>query len=145
LILADSTDNYQSLYAVNSPYTILYFWDPDCGHCKKATPKVKAFYDKVKTKGVQVYAACTEVEMDKWRKYIRENNLDWINVADPKLQNNFRHEFDVTTTPQIFILDKDKKIMAKKIDEDTMEKILSKELGIPYVEPVKKDDEQEHH
>jgi hypothetical protein len=66
-------------------------------------------------------------------------------VADPKLQNNFRHEFDVTTTPQIFILDKDKKIMAKKIDEDTMEKILSKELGIPYVEPVKKDDEQEHH
>jgi len=145
LILADSTDNYQSLYAVNSPYTVLYFWDPDCGHCKKATPKVKAFYDKVKTKGVQVYAACTEVEMDKWRKYIRENNLDWINVADPKLQNNFRHEFDVTTTPQIFILDKDKKILAKKIDEETMEKILSKELGIPYVEPVKKDDDDKGH
>ena len=91
LILADSTDNYQSLYSINSKYTILYFWDPDCGHCKKATPKVKAFYDKVKTKGVQVYAACTEVEMDKWRKYIRENHLDWINVADPKTQNNFRH------------------------------------------------------
>lgn len=84
--------------------------------------------------------------MDKWRKYIRENHLDWINVADPKTQNNFRHEFDITTTPQIFILDKDKRIIAKKIDEDTMEKILSKELGIPYVEPVKKDDDdKEHH
>ena len=128
LELADSTDVYRSLYSVKSPITILYFWDPDCGHCKKATPKVKAYYDKVKTKGVQVFAVCTEVEMEKWKKYIRENNLDWINVADPKIQNNFRHEFDVLTTPQIFILDKDKKVIAKKIDEETMEKIVNHEL-----------------
>jgi hypothetical protein len=66
--------------------------------------------------------------MDKWKAYIRENNLNWINVADPKLQNNFRQEFDILTTPQIFILDKDKKIVAKKIDEDNMEKILDREL-----------------
>jgi thiol-disulfide isomerase/thioredoxin len=113
---------------VNAPYTILYFWDPDCGHCKKATPKVKAYYDKVRSKGVQVYAVCTEVEMEKWKAFIKENNLDWINVADPKLQNNFRAEFDIKTTPQIFILDKDKKIIAKKIDEETLEKIMDKEL-----------------
>ena len=116
LILTDSSGVYQALYNVNTPYTILYFWDPDCGHCKKATPKVKAYYDKVKSKGVQVYAVCTEVEMEKWKNYIKENKLDWINVADPKLQNNFREEFDIKTTPQIFILDKDKKILAKKID-----------------------------
>jgi thiol-disulfide isomerase/thioredoxin len=128
LILTDSSGVYQALYNVNTPYTILYFWDPDCGHCKKATPKVKAYYDKVKSKGVQVYAVCTEVEMEKWKNYIKENKLDWINVADPKLQNNFREEFDIKTTPQIFILDKDKKILAKKIDEETLEKIMDKEL-----------------
>lgn len=128
LILTDSSGVYQALYNVNTPYTILYFWDPDCGHCKKATPKVKAYYDKVKSKGVQVFAVCTEVEMDKWKNYIKENKLDWINVADPKLQNNFREEFDIKTTPQIFILDKDKKILAKKIDEETLEKIMDKEL-----------------
>jgi len=128
LILQDSLENYQALYNVNADYTILYFWDPDCGHCKKATPKVKAYYDKVRNKGVQVFAVCTEVEMEKWKTFIRENNLDWINVADPKLKNNFRQEFDILTTPQIFILDKDKKIIAKKIDEDNMEKILDREL-----------------
>lgn len=128
LILTDSSGVYQALYNVNTPYTILYFWDPDCGHCKKATPKVKAYYDKVKSKGVQVFAVCTEVEMEKWKNYIKENKLDWINVADPKLQNNFREEFDIKTTPQIFILDKDKKILAKKIDEETLEKIMDKEL-----------------
>lgn len=145
LILTDSTDKYQALYAVNKPYTILYFWDPDCGHCKKATPKVKAYYDKVKDKGVEVFAVCTEVEIDKWKKYISENKLDWINVADPKLQNNFRQEFDITTTPQIFLLNKDKNIIAKKIDEYTLEKILNKELGLPPPpEPEKKEESAGH-
>jgi thiol-disulfide isomerase/thioredoxin len=128
LILTDSLDKYQALYNINKPFTILYFWDPDCGHCKKTTPLVKAYYDKVKSKGVEVYAVCTEVEMEKWRKYIKENDLTWINVADPKVQNNFRQEFDILTTPQIFILDKDKKVIAKKIDEVTLEKILDSEL-----------------
>lgn len=128
LMLTDSSGKFQALYSVNAPFTILYFWDPDCGHCKKATPKVKAYYDRVRSRGVQVFAVCTEVEMDKWKKFIQEHNLDWINVADPKTQNNFRQEFDILTTPQIFILDKDKKIIAKKIDEDNMEKILDREL-----------------
>ena len=124
LILQDSTGNYQALYSVNSPYTVLFFWDPDCGHCKKATPKVKAYYDKVKTKGVQIFAVCTEVEMEKWKNFIKEYKLDWINVADPKLQNNFRIEFDIKTTPQIFILDKDKKIIAKDVLVEEVEDYL---------------------
>lgn len=130
LMLQDSTGTFQALHSVNAPITILYFWDPDCGHCKKATPKVKAYYDKVRNKGVQVFAVCTEVEMEKWKKFIQEHNLDWINVADAKLQNNFREDFDIKTTPQIFILDKDKKIIAKKIDEDNMEKIVDRELEL---------------
>ncbi len=128
LVLADTSGNYQSMYALTGPYTILYFWDPDCGHCKKATPKVHAYYEKVKSKGVKVYAINSAVEEQKWKDYIKENKLDWTNVADLKTQNNFRHEFDISTTPQIFLLDKDKKILAKKIDEDTLEKILDKEL-----------------
>ena len=76
LVLADTTGNYQSMYNINSPYTVLLFWDPDCGHCKKAVPKVKAFYDKAKTKGLQVYAINTAVEEQKWKDYIKENKLD---------------------------------------------------------------------
>ena len=67
--------------------------------------------------------------MEKWKKFIREYKLEWINVADPQLHNNFRHEFDITTTPQIYLLDKDKKIKAKKIDVETLEKILDRDLN----------------
>jgi thiol-disulfide isomerase/thioredoxin len=146
LVLADTSGNYQSMYNINSPYTVLLFWDPDCGHCKKTVPKVKAFYDKAKSKGLQVYSINTAVEEQKWKDYVKENKLNWINVADLKTQNNFRHDFDIVTTPQIFILDKNKKILAKKIDAETMEKILCKELDIPFIpHPKDKDDKEEHH
>lgn len=146
LILADTAGNYQSMYNINAKFTVLLFWDPDCGHCKKAVPKVKAFYDKAKSKGLEVFSINTAVEEQKWKDYVKENKLNWINVADLKTQNNFRHEFDILTTPQIFILDKNKKILAKKIDEETMEKILCKELGIEFIpHPKDKDDKEEHH
>lgn len=128
LILTDSSNVLRSMYDVKAKYTVLLFWDPDCGHCKKTVPEIKTIYDKVKPKGVEIYAVCTEVEMDKWRAFIREHNLNWINVGDPKLQNNFRQDFDIKTTPQIFLLDKDKKILAKKIDAETLEKILDREF-----------------
>jgi hypothetical protein len=26
-----------TLHGIESPYTVLFFWDPECGHCKKTT------------------------------------------------------------------------------------------------------------
>jgi thiol-disulfide isomerase/thioredoxin len=129
IILNDNNGIVRSLYDVKSKYTILYFWDPDCGHCKKVTPLLKELYDSVKTKGVQVYAVCTEVEIDKWKTYIKENDLKWINVADPELRNNFRHEFDISSTPQIFLLDDTKTIIAKKIEVETVGDILDRKFN----------------
>lgn len=129
LILTDSNQVVRPLYDVQAEYTVLLFWDPDCGHCKKTVPLVKTVYDKMKSQGVKVYAVCTEVEMDKWKAFIREHNLNWVNVGDPKLQNNFRQDFDIQTTPQIFLLDKDKRILAKKIDPETLEKIIEREIS----------------
>lgn len=128
LVLEDVNGVIRSMYDIKTKYTVLYFWDPDCGHCKKITPKLKELYDTVKAKGVQVYAVCTEVEIDKWKAYIKENNLQWINVADPQLRNNFRHDFDITSTPQIFLLDANKTIIAKRIEVETLEDILDKEF-----------------
>ena len=85
-------------------------------------------YHNLKPIGLEVFAVCTEVEMLKWKKFIREKDLTWINVADPNLHNNFRHDFDISTTPQIFILDKDKKIIAKKLDVDQISEFIENRI-----------------
>ncbi|MFI5219349.1 MAG: redoxin domain-containing protein [Bacteroidia bacterium] len=128
LVLLDTAGTYQALYNIKKPFTVLIFWDPDCGHCQKEMPKLKELYDKVKSKGVEVYAVDNEVEEDKWKKFIREHNLNWINVADLKLQNNFRHEYDLISTPQIFLLDENKTIVAKRIDVATLGDVLQRKL-----------------
>ncbi|NNF02738.1 MAG: DUF5106 domain-containing protein [Bacteroidia bacterium] len=129
IVMTDSTGAYKSMYAINTKFTLLYFWDPDCGHCKTVTPKVKEYYDRVKEQGIlEIYAVCTEIEIDKWKKYIREYDLNWINVADPKLTNNFRADFDISSTPKIFLLDKDKKIIAKKLSVEQVEDIINLKL-----------------
>ena len=128
LVLNDSLNKPHALYDIKSKFTVLYFWDPDCGHCQKVTPKLNDLYLEMKGKGLEVYAVCTEVEMDKWRQFIREKELKFINVADPQLHNNFRHEFDITTTPQIFLLDENKAIVAKKIEVEVLKEILDKKF-----------------
>ena len=42
--------------------------------------------------------------------------MDWLNLADPSYQNNFRMEYNVRTTPQLYVLNHERKIIAKKID-----------------------------
>jgi peroxiredoxin len=106
---------FVSLYDVKKEFTILYFWEPDCGHCKEATPKLKDYYDKAKNQGVEVFAVCTTAEKAKWEKYIEENKLDWINGWDPERRSNFGYYYNVESTPMVYILDRNKTIIAKKL------------------------------
>lgn len=120
-----------SIHGIKSDYLVLFFWDPECGHCKKQTPFVVDFYKAYKEKGVEVLSICTKTGADIsscWST-IKERGMDiWVNASDQYLRNRYKTIYDVKTTPQIFILDKDKKILVKKIaGEDlvpVMEEIL---------------------
>ncbi len=121
LKLPDSEGNYYSLRQVNAKYTLLYFWEPDCSHCQKTTPALnKDLYQLFKNKGVQIFAVLTQNNKDKWMKAIQEYKIqEWTNVWDPTYVSNFRKLYDVTSTPIIFILDKNKKIVAKRLDVES--------------------------
>jgi thiol-disulfide isomerase/thioredoxin len=145
LILQDSTEKkWVNLHRdIKSKWTILVFWDPNCGHCKKEIPVIQTFYEENKnTYDISIVAISTELENKDWKKYIRENNLtDWIHISDnPEIHNNpakylgvttleslnFRHTYDIYTTPQIYILDENKTIKAKKIGAAQLEDLFEK-------------------
>jgi len=121
--LKDRNGNFVNLYDIDKNVTILYFWDPDCGHCKKMTPKLKEFWEKYKKESMTIYAACTEVEKDKWEKYIDDNQLTFINVGDFELRNPFREQYDIYSTPVVYLLDRDKTIKVKKIGVEQLEQV----------------------
>ncbi|MDB5281435.1 MAG: hypothetical protein JWO06_510 [Bacteroidota bacterium] len=126
ILPTDSTENqWKSLYDLKAKYTILAFWDPDCGHCKKEIPLLADAYHSLKKKGIDVDAfapAIMEIENYKdWVEFIKKNNLDWNNVCDSKKHSNFRYEWDIQSTPQIYILDSNKRIKARRIGADQVE------------------------
>ena len=106
---------FVSLYDVEKEFTVLYFWEPDCGHCQESTPKLKAFYDKPKDYSMEIFAVCTTSDKTKWSKYIEDNKLTWINGWDPQRSSHFDYYYNVQSTPTVYVLDKNKKIIAKKL------------------------------
>lgn len=111
---------YFTLSEVDAPYTILVFWEPSCGHCKKEIPQLKKeVWDKYASTGIKIFAIYCQTELEPWQKFIEENQLEeWMNVYDPYRRTNFRTYYNINSTPQIFVLDKDKTIIAKKIGVD---------------------------
>jgi peroxiredoxin len=122
IIMQDSSDQNVPLHSVKSKYTVLIFWDPDCGHCQKVLPKLRAAYDStLKAKGVQVYAVDIEDNAQKWKKFIIDNKMKWVNVHDKYKQYYLRDLFDIYSTPVIYLLDENKIIKAKRIDVDQLD------------------------
>jgi protein-disulfide isomerase len=135
LNLLDSSDKPSSLYNVSADYTVLCFWDPTCGHCKIEVPKIDSIYQASwKKHNVKIYAVLTENVKPEWEKYITDNKLgDWINVystaamekADEAAQKpGFRQLYDVISTPTLYLLDKDKRIVVKKLTWEQIDEFL---------------------
>jgi peroxiredoxin len=146
LMLPDTTGKEIKLSTVKGDFTILFFWDPTCGHCKKEAPKLVDLYKRAKSLGVEVYAIASGGTMEDWKKEIRTFGMKWINVYD---ELGYRKYYDVQTTPMIYLLDKGKIIRAKKLDSPQLNDFLVKQykLKIPpsTLPKTKDDDEHEGH
>lgn len=131
------------LSEVQAPYIVLAFWEPSCGHCKKEIPHLKTtVFDKYQKYGVKVFAVYCQVEEEPWKKFVEEHQLEeFINVYDPYGQSGFRQYYNIKSTPTLFVLDKNKTIVAKKLGVDQIDDFLAHMLGLPAPTPPAKEEE----
>lgn len=147
LILMDTSGNWISTYKnIDKAYTILYFYDADCGHCKKETPVLVDFYANYPDDDLAVYAVCSDHDQ-KWRDFIQKYKTgDFYNVTVPSKAYSdanyatnlitsgtttyqslkYLETFDVYSTPKVFILDKDHVIRAKDIAVEQIGDVLNR-------------------
>ena len=125
LYMPDTSGILHSNYEFDKKYTIIWFWDINCGHCKTATPILKEFYDRAKDSlDFEVFAVCLGTDSVKWKQTIIERELTWINVGMNKANIDFKEVYGVNTTPVVFILDKEKHIIAKKVEAKEIETVI---------------------
>ncbi|HTB32224.1 MAG TPA: redoxin domain-containing protein [Bacteroidia bacterium] len=125
MVLPDTSNVMIDMESIKARYTVLYFWDYDCGLCQKETPQMIKWYDSIKGEGIEVYAVeINEQDIYKWKQYIIKHKMDCINVSDIFHTSNYRKEYDVISTPMIYVLDENKHIIAKKIDVKDLNGVL---------------------
>ena len=139
--LPDTSGKNITLYGLNSPYTVVVIWDPTCGHCKEIVPKVDSLYEeKWKREGVKVFAMAKETDgtRNDWLNFIRQHHIgDWSNVYYSKSAEKARVDagvpgysqlYDVLSFPTLYLLDKDKRIVAKKLSYDQIDEVLQQKI-----------------
>jgi len=128
LIINTPENKKVSLYDQKAPYTLLAFWDPTCSHCKIEIPRLDSFY-KASWKDLQVkiFSVNTNAkELAAWKTFIQENHLEnWTHAYQTEedlnkeikagLPTTIRQKYDVFKTPTFYLLDADKKIIAKNL------------------------------
>lgn len=139
LPMVDTSDKPRPLYEVAAPFIVLCFWDPTCGHCKEIVPKVDSIFQaKWKQEGVKVYGVMVDGGREAWIRFIKDHNLkDWIHVYETKAQQDsteaagkpgYKQLYDVYQTPILYLLDKDKRIIAKKLTYQQLDEVISLKL-----------------
>jgi thiol-disulfide isomerase/thioredoxin len=126
MVMQDTSMQLVSMYNINAKTLIILFWDPECGHCQQEIPKLKAFYDSCKAKyGLEIFAVCSDTSMVKMKSYIKAKKMTWINVDGPRtITGEYHGQYDITTTPVIYILNEKKEIIAKRLSADQIGKFL---------------------
>ncbi len=111
------TSELISPYDLQADYTVVFLWKPGCGHCKHMTEELKPFYEEWKNKGVEIFSitSANHSELEKAVEDIQEKGMPWIVTADPYMRARALQNYYGTSLPKLYILDKDKKVIANRV------------------------------
>lgn len=141
LEMIDSTGKPVNLYSLNANFVLVAFWDPTCGHCKEEIPRIDSIYQASwKAKGVKIFAVLSEPDKkNEWIQYTKEKKLfDWTHAYQTKEMEqrttdaqkpSFRQLYDVIQTPTLYLLDKEKRIIGKKLTWKQFDDLLQAKIA----------------
>ncbi len=151
LSLTDTTEqNWINFYDLPQEYVVIIFWDPHCGHCKKELPLfAKIYKEEMKALDIEVFCVAKAVDsvlMKDWKAFIRDNELNWVNVGltetvfreakkDPRQfipkyttieSLNYAETYDVYSTPKVFLVDGERKFRGKQLSPEQIVDLVKK-------------------
>lgn len=148
LEMLDTAGRLAPLYNVKAPYTVVVFWDPTCGHCKEELPRIDSIYRASwKASNVKIYAVLAEDQKPEWLKYINEHHIaDWVHVYQTKEMGEaitasqkpgYKQLYDVISTPTLYLLDSEKRIIGKKLTWKQLHDLLQVKMSAEKKQPNK--------
>jgi peroxiredoxin len=115
-----------ALSSLRGKVVLLDFWAAWCGPCRRENPNLVRIYNQYKDKGFEIYGVSLDRDRAAWVKGIKDDGLTWTLVSDLKYWSSAPAQlYGVTSIPYAVLLDREGRIIAKKIRAHELEKILA--------------------
>jgi hypothetical protein len=108
----------KQVYGIKSPYTLLYFYNPECNACremKMALLSSPVINNKIATKQLAILAIYTDNDEKLWLDHLNEMPSTWLQGRD---QNEYLYRnniYDLRAIPTLYLLDASKKVLLKDV------------------------------
>lgn len=121
--LPDST--VARMHGVESPYTLLFFYNPNCRSCQGIIEALKtstAINGALETGALTLLAIYTQDDSPVWREFIKETPQGWTNGCDNGMKLISESIYDLRNLPVFYLLDTKKRILLKDLPLSMIEK-----------------------
>jgi len=130
IILPDPDSNLIKLSSLRGSVVLIDFWAGWCGPCRRENPNLVRLYEKFNEKGFEVYGVSLDKTRASWLGAIEADKLVWTQVSDLKYWSSQPAKlYGVKSIPHTVLIDRDGKIIAKKLRGQALEDKLEELLG----------------
>ena len=121
-----ASSSQMMLSNINAEYTLVLFWASWCPHCPSLLSEIKEIYEKFRGKGLEVLAISIDKERTAWQEAISKRQYRWINYSElTGWEGKAAKEYGVWSTPRMYLLDRNKRIIAKPASVKELKKSIA--------------------
>ena len=130
-IMYDAQGKTYRMSNIDGIIKVLFFFDPDCHHCKESWPTFVRVCDSLLDSGIKGVAVSVTGDLEEVQKFQKEMGLALPNnvlltVGEVAGRDAFRGRYYLPSTPSIFILSSNNKVIARYISVNDIAPFLSK-------------------
>ncbi len=130
ITLPDRDGKPVSLSSLRGKVVLIDFWASWCGPCRRDNPEVVRMYNRFKDKGFDIFGVSLDRDAASWLAAIEKDGLIWSQVSDLKYwQSAGAEAYGVKAIPHTVLVDRDGKIIARKLRGKALESKLEEILG----------------
>jgi thiol-disulfide isomerase/thioredoxin len=130
IVAGDKNNVMRSIYGLKSLFKVVYIYNPDCEHCQAETPRLRQIYDQYKSRGLEIFSIASNAKDKKeWQDFANKYGINWTDVWDPELKSHYNEKYFIDITPELYLLDKNNKIIAKNLKPNQLYEVLENELA----------------
>lgn len=109
---------------MNNNVFLVVFWASWCPHCMESLPALKQWYDQ-QDMNLEIIAISLDTVRSDWLKAVSDHAFLWKNGCDLLgWEGKTAKDYNVYATPTLFLLDRQRKILAKPTDIESFIRIV---------------------